>query len=89
MSALPAPNYHKPEVAWGWGHLRIVGRLSGGLLRFADEVSRDRVMPGVSEVLRPEREAVLERSAGAAHAASARGDLVGTPPNLWLFEPDD
>lgn len=78
-----------PEVAWGWGHLRIVGRLSGGLLRFANDVSPDRVTPGFAEALRTELEPVLERSGGAADAASARGDLVGTPPNLRLFEPDD
>jgi hypothetical protein len=77
------------NIAWGWGHLRIVGRLAGGLLRFADNVAPELVVPGFADALRAEVGRVLERSVGAAYTASHRGDLVGTPPLLRLFEPDD
>ena len=83
---------HRPldaDVAWGWCHLRIVGRLAGGLLTFAEMVDPDRVAPGFADRVRAELAPILERSSGAAYAASQRGALVGTPPILRLFEPDD
>jgi hypothetical protein len=77
------------QIAWGWGHLRILGRLAGGLLRFAEMVDPERVAPGFKDALVAELGRVLERNPGAAYNAAQGGELVGTPPLLRLFQPDD